>query len=179
MTSLNGAQLRELDGLLREEKQELEAHFEREDAAGGFRQSETAATGELSAYDNHPGDLGTETFERERDMAIDERLRQRLEEVEAARERLANGTYGRCETCGEPIPFERLRAMPAAARCAKHASDTLSEERPVEEQVMTPPPAGAGAGRQSHAGRFDEADAWKSLEEYGNASGTVRTDEDV
>lgn len=40
-----------------------------------------------------------------------------LREVEAAQERLREGTYGHCEECGEPIPFARLQAYPAARLC--------------------------------------------------------------
>ena len=40
-----------------------------------------------------------------------------LREVEAARKRLADGTYGICADCGVDIDVERLRAQPAAARC--------------------------------------------------------------
>jgi DnaK suppressor protein len=40
-----------------------------------------------------------------------------LREVEAARRRLAEGTYGVCVDCGAEIGFERLHAEPAAARC--------------------------------------------------------------
>ncbi|SFI50036.1 transcriptional regulator, TraR/DksA family [Paenibacillus sp. UNC496MF] len=176
MNPLTERQVEELKQLLLEERRQLQDHFEREDADGAAAASETASTGELSAYDNHPGDLGTETFERERDMAIDERLDGQLEETEAALDRIATGRYGICEICGEPIPFERLEALPAARRCVAHASDTLSEARPPEEDVMTAPPSGAGSGRRANAGRFDDADAWKTLEDYGNASDTVRTD---
>jgi DnaK suppressor protein len=79
------------------------------------------------------------------------------------------------------IPFERLQAVPFTVRCVEHAeagaadSDTAGN-RPVEEQVMTRPPAGAGAKRQANAGRFDDADAWQTLEDYGNASKTVKPD---
>jgi len=37
--------------------------------------------------------------------------------LEAARERIAVGSYGVCADCGSDIPVERLRAQPAAARC--------------------------------------------------------------
>ncbi len=40
-----------------------------------------------------------------------------LEEVLAARARLADGSYGQCLACGEPIDLRRLRALPAAALC--------------------------------------------------------------
>ena len=58
-----------------------------------------------------------------------------LREVEAAQERLREGTYGRCEECGEDIPFARLQAYPAAKLCltdqeryeAAHPQDKLPE----------------------------------------------------
>ena len=40
-----------------------------------------------------------------------------LRELEAARRRIADGTYGLCVDCGGDIPLERLRAQPGAARC--------------------------------------------------------------
>lgn len=40
-----------------------------------------------------------------------------LTEVQAARRRLAEGTYGTCEVCGDPIPAARLDARPWAIRC--------------------------------------------------------------
>jgi YteA family regulatory protein len=178
MTPLTQQQIHRLTERLLDEKRELNSHFESEGLGGRLAESETAAVGELSAYDNHPGDLGTETFERERDLAIDEQLSAKLQEVEDALTRLRDGRYGLCETCGAPIPYARLEALPTAAHCIAHAPDTISDDRPVEEQVMTPPPSGAGAGRRSNAGRFDEADAWEALEQYGNASGTVDPDKD-
>lgn len=44
-----------------------------------------------------------------------------LEEVRRARQRVAEGTYGLCEVCGEPIPEERLEARPWAVRCVPHS----------------------------------------------------------
>lgn len=42
-----------------------------------------------------------------------------LEAVRAARERLQNGSYGQCVTCGEPIELRRLEALPTALRCIR------------------------------------------------------------
>ncbi|NIK75142.1 YteA family regulatory protein [Paenibacillus castaneae] len=178
MLHLTKAQLKELKGLLTEEKKELTAHFEmNKEAIGELDNSLTTSTGELSSYDNHPADLGTETFEKSRDLALDETLGERLNDVNNALELLKTDEYGKCNVCGENIPFERLQALPTATRCIEHASDTgLSQDRPVEEQVMTPPPAGAGEKRQADSGHFDEADAWNAVEKYGNASDTVKPD---
>lgn len=178
MAQLTKAQLKELNERLTEEKTELTAHFEsNNDSNSELDDSLAISTGELSSYDNHPADLGTETFEKSRDMAIDETLSQQLDDVNNALEQLQAGEYGKCGVCGEDIPFERLQALPTAARCIEHAADTgLSDDRPVEEQVMTPPPNGAARKGQEDESHFDEADAWSSVEEYGNASDTVKPD---
>lgn len=77
--------------------------------------SETA--GELSSFDQHPGDLGTETFEMEKNVSLLEQVEDELKETDAASERLERGEYGRCLACGRPIGDERLEAMPAARYC--------------------------------------------------------------
>jgi len=51
-----------------------------------------------------------------------EGARRDLDAVERAAQRLAEGTYGRCLRCGEPIPAERLEALPAAETCLACAS---------------------------------------------------------
>lgn len=55
-----------------------------------------------------------------------------LRGIEAARQRLAEGTYGICVDCGVEIRFERLQAQPVAARClecqARH-ENTYEEAR--------------------------------------------------
>lgn len=78
---------------------------------------------ELSVYDQHPGDIGTETFEMEKDASIIESVRAALEDVDAATSRLEAGTYGKCQRCGEPIPDDRLEAMPAARYCVEHQAE--------------------------------------------------------
>ena len=76
--------------------------------------SETEQTGELASYDQHPADQGSETFEREKDLSILERLEDELAEIEAALQRVDDGTYGIDEVTGEPIDVARLEAIPTA-----------------------------------------------------------------
>ena len=73
--------------------------------------------GELSSFDQHPGDSGTETFEMEKNVSLLEQVDDDLREIEAAFERLERGTYGTCQACGRPIGDERLEAMPATRFC--------------------------------------------------------------
>lgn len=52
---------------------------------------------------------------------VDDVLQSEIAQVRNALTRIANGTYGTCPACGEPIARERLAAMPTATRCIKCA----------------------------------------------------------
>ena len=80
-------------------------------------ETESEALSELTSFDQHQADVGTETFEREKDLSILERIEAELNDVEHALRRLDEGTYGTCEACGKPIGEERLEAMPATRFC--------------------------------------------------------------
>ena len=75
---------------------------------------------ELSSVDQHPADIGTEEFEREKDLSILEQVENELVEVDRAFERIEAGEYGTCAVCGKPIGDERLEARPTATRCIEH-----------------------------------------------------------
>ena len=92
-------------------------------AQGLAAESERFATGELSAVDQHQADVATETFEREKELAILRSLEEQLEAVDAALERLDEGTYGKCEACGADIGDERLDAVPTTRFCVNHARE--------------------------------------------------------
>jgi DnaK suppressor protein len=91
-------------------------------------ETETESLGELSGVDQHQADIGTETFEREKDISILEQVAAELHDVELALRRLDDGTYGRCEACGKPIDDARLDARPAARLCV---ADQQAAERDV------------------------------------------------
>ncbi len=77
-------------------------------------EAENDEVAELSRSDQHPADSGSETFEREKELSILEQLEAELSEIEAALERVDAGTYGIDEETGEPIPDDRLEAIPTA-----------------------------------------------------------------
>ncbi|HEX6497579.1 MAG TPA: TraR/DksA family transcriptional regulator [Micromonosporaceae bacterium] len=62
-------------------------------------------------------DTGTKTFEREQEISLAHSILERITQVERAMERLQDGSYGRCERCGNNIPVERLAAFPSATLC--------------------------------------------------------------
>jgi RNA polymerase-binding transcription factor len=71
---------------------------------------------ELSHLDQHPADEATELFEEERDEGLADRLEEELAAIERAERRLEEGTYGISVESGQPIPDERLEAIPWAER---------------------------------------------------------------
>jgi DnaK suppressor protein len=73
---------------------------------------------ELSTVDQHLGDQGSELYADEFEAGLRERLQAELAAVERAEARLEAGTYGLSVESGEPIPDERLEAIPTAERTA-------------------------------------------------------------
>ena len=59
----------------------------------------------------------SQVFEQQRDLALRDRATSHLALVDAALERLDDGTYGACLRCGKPIATGRLEALPWAAHC--------------------------------------------------------------
>lgn len=62
-------------------------------------------------------DVGAKTFEREHELALTHNARELLSQNERALARIQTGTYGTCESCGEPIGKARLQAFPRATLC--------------------------------------------------------------
>jgi DnaK suppressor protein len=73
-------------------------------------------------YDSNFADSSQVTAERGEAERLATELREALEEVDGALERMAAGTYGNCEVCGKPIGAARLEAMPAARLCIVDAA---------------------------------------------------------
>ena len=67
--------------------------------------------------DNHLGDTATAMYDRELDEGLEEGARDTLAEIEAALQRIEDGTYGICEVCGKPIGADRLSAIPWTRLC--------------------------------------------------------------
>jgi RNA polymerase-binding protein DksA len=105
---------------LLEERDRIHAemrHRESGEAAG----SQEDSLGELAHYDEHVADSATETFEREKELAIEENYKLLLEQVNAALEKIDHGTYGLCDRCRKAIAPGRLEALPYATLCIECA----------------------------------------------------------
>lgn len=62
-------------------------------------------------------DAGAKTFQREYELALTQNARDLLDLAERALARIDDGTYGVCESCGQPIGKARLEAFPRATLC--------------------------------------------------------------
>ncbi|HOL10280.1 MAG TPA: TraR/DksA C4-type zinc finger protein [Bacillota bacterium] len=134
--------LNEFKERLTAEKNRLEEELRRSDR---FNLDENLAgtIAELSSYDNHPADLGSETFEREKDLALWNNSHEILNRINDALNRINQGQYGICEECGAEIAIERLNAIPYTTMCIHcqqvNESHRQTRGRPIEEEVLFPP----------------------------------------
>lgn len=96
---------------------------EREDRLQAELAELTKPTGEVGtiSFGKRIGEGTSLAVDRLTAVSAQEHLLAILADVRRARERVAEGSYGECEVCGEPIPEERLEARPWAVRCVKHS----------------------------------------------------------
>jgi YteA family regulatory protein len=164
-------QLNTLKYLLKEEEKNLETQMKMEDGYTDRKDAETETVGELSSLDNHPADLGTELYEREKDYALENHAGNELEKVKEALAAMEDGTYGICRECEKDIPFERLEAIPSTLYCVEHTPEKVpATDRPVEEDVLTPSIPNSFRGR-SKGGVIDTNDSFEEVARYGTADG--------
>lgn len=170
MTKLTQAQLRDLRSRLKIEKAAAEQRLASNDHMG-LSASLRDSTGDLSAYDNHPADAATETYERGKDIALHEQEELHLARLEAALTAMDEGSYGLCRTCGEPIPTARLQALPDSLYCLAHAPrQDVSDRRPIEEAYLQPPFGRSSLDEHEEGNTgFDGEDAWQIVESWGNS----------
>ena len=159
--------------LLQREKEELlqsEAH-EGSGANVSFRES----IQELSMVDNHPADIGSELFERSKDLSLHEKRLTTLREIDEALQRIEMGSFGICTRCGRQVEEERLEAIPYTPYCfacrqvreSEEAERGKNSDRPVEEFNLYPPFKRTFLEKNSW---FDGKNAWEEVAEYGTAS---------
>lgn len=131
---------------------------------------------ELSLIDNHPADVGSELFERSKDLSLNEKRLNTLKEIDEALLRIEQGRFGICTVCGHQIDRERLEAIPYTPYCFACKQNREKEEeerelgrddRPIEEPALFPP-----FKRTFLEGNtwFDGQDAWDQVAEYGSSS---------
>jgi RNA polymerase-binding protein DksA len=102
---------------LMEQREELQNQLAAiEESATGLSQSEMS--GEVS-YDEDFADAGSFTFEREKEFSIANNVTDLRSKTDRALHRIEEGSYGTCESCGQPIESARLKALPHVTLCLK------------------------------------------------------------
>ncbi|UHA74109.1 TraR/DksA C4-type zinc finger protein [Paenibacillus sp. 481] len=170
MSNLTSQQQAALKDQLLRSKQSVEQRLQQADHYG-LGHSLRDNTGELSGIDNHPADIASELYEREKDISLNEHDEILLERIDTALQQMERGTYGICVVCGQPIPFERLEAIPSTMYCIKdYPEHFVSHGRPVEEQVLQPPFGRTSFDEVETQNGFDGEDAWQIVEAWGTSN---------
>lgn len=149
---------------------------------------------ELSSYDNHPADIGSEVFERSKDLALKDNAMVGLAKIDRALEKIEEGTYGTCDWCGTSISEERLQVEPETNLCMECRKEFEGQGnrhvRPIEEQVVTMPygeQPGQNIYREDRV-EYDGEDAWQDAAQNtdhaeharaGSYYGGINKDEDI
>ena len=116
---LTPKELDELATRLRDERAELSDQLTTiEDQA--FAATQSDMSGDVGV-DDESADAGTATFEREKELSIEQNVRDLIQKIDRALKRIEDGTYGICEVCGKPIEKARIKALPYVDLCIKDA----------------------------------------------------------
>jgi DnaK suppressor protein len=108
------AELAKVRGTLAAEAAELREDIDRAESDIASRLGD--AVGDAG---DDQADAGAKTYEREHELALTQNARELLAQIERALARIDDGSYGTCESCGEPIGKARLQAFPRATLCVK------------------------------------------------------------
>jgi len=111
-SGLTSAEIRKFTALLLAKRTEI-----RGDVSCMENEALRRPRSDLSNMPIHMADLGTDNYEMEYILGLMDSERKLIVEIDEALQRIEDGTYGICEGCNEPIPKERLKAIPWARYC--------------------------------------------------------------
>jgi YteA family regulatory protein len=168
---ITSEQIHTLKQQLEEGKLAIEHQLERTAQYNMAQSNPKDSVGELSSYDNHPGDQGTELYEREKDYALSEHDDDEVKKITAALSAIQNDTYGKCRVCHEDIPYERLEAVPYTLYCKAHSTDqTPAQDRPVEDELLD---LNYMSNTHRYDGdesvEYDAEDTWQAVAQWGTS----------
>jgi RNA polymerase-binding transcription factor len=118
-SSFTKKEIDDLRTVLLAEREQLERQLSTIEE-NSFAATQSDISGEV-AFDDETADAGTATFERERDLSIENNVRDLMQKIDRALERMDAGRYGICDRCGKPIEKARVRALPYVDLCIKDA----------------------------------------------------------
>lgn len=129
---------------------------------------------ELSRYDNHPADLGTEMFLVTMNNALMVHEEHLHKEIHDALKRIDSGTFGICAFCGKDIGGERLEALPYTRLCIDCEEnktvdpEILNKMRPNEELILDAP-LGRKYLNKREDDEYEGLDYLNDLVKYGSS----------
>ncbi|MGM0523081.1 MAG: TraR/DksA C4-type zinc finger protein [Bacillota bacterium] len=153
---MNSEQLQTIKQTLLEEQDTFLAQIKKHKA-------EQFDEGELSHYDNHPGDEGSALYDETLRRALTEHDIRHLGDIRHALERMEEGTYHLCEVCGIEINPDRLEALPTTSTCIDHADETLERKMYHESKEGLV---------------IDDVDALEQLQAFGSSDQLSEKDTD-
>jgi len=130
---------------------------------------------ELSSYDNHPAELGTEVFNLGMNLNLKANETNQIKEIERALKKIDKGNYGNCEMCKKEISDERLDVRPYARLCIDCENEQNNEKsnvkkaRPIEEKVIGSPFGKKYLNKQEDD-EHEGLDILNDLMKYGSSS---------
>ncbi|MGJ0848668.1 transcriptional regulator, TraR/DksA family [Tissierella praeacuta DSM 18095] len=125
---------------------------------------------ELSNYDNHPADIGTELFMMEQDNGFKNSMKDTLNEIDNSLEDIKDGSYGICKACKKKINEERLDLIPYLKNCMECAdSITITPDREMDTRKFVPIDEEQGTSfsdTTEDTVEFDREDAYQKLASF-------------
>ncbi|MDP4092026.1 MAG: TraR/DksA C4-type zinc finger protein [Bacillota bacterium] len=127
---------------------------------------------ELSNYDNHPAEIGTQLYELEHNNALVVHVEDKLYQIHEALSRIDKGLYGVCTYCGRDIGEGRLEIIPYTSLCIEceeiKSDDTMLMKRklPYEQEQLQRTSYRFFAGDDYE---FEGMDQWNDLMKYGSS----------
>ena len=178
---MNKKELQYFKNKLNEEKDRVNKLIKQLDD-NGMTKFNSENGGELSFYDNHPADLGSENFEVEKGRALEANEMSVLDKINDALSYIEDGSYGKCKVCGKEIDKERLEFLPYAVNCI-NCQDTISDvqtynsnQRVVEESVIGKPFTHKLKYDNKNEVGFDEEDSYQSVGRFNEVRNSPEYD---
>lgn len=108
--------LKTFKDLLLKKKEELQKGIQHI-AEDTLKTSQRDSAGDLSAYSLHMADVATDNYDREFSLGLADKEQVIVHRIDAALEKIEEGTYGDCEVCAKKIAAARLKVVPYAELC--------------------------------------------------------------
>jgi len=141
----------------------------------GIADTDNFSSTELSSYDNHPAELGTEVFNLGMNLNIKANETNQIKEIDRALKKIENGTFGSCEICKSEISNERLEIRPYVRFCIhceeekNNEKENVKKARPIEEKVIGSPFGKKYLNKQEDD-EYEGLDYLNDLMKYGSAA---------